>query len=626
MKKIDGIAKSVNDILKGNRYSIDYYQREYRWEFKQLQELVNDLTGRFSDAWDSAHERSEVEKYPYYFLGSIIVSEKDSASFIVDGQQRLTSLTLLLTYLRRLQDQRAVQVPIDDLLMVEKYGKKSFNLDVADRTECMTSLFETGRFSPPPEASESVQTLVARYDELDDTFPEELRGDALPFFIDWLIYRVQIVQITAYTDDDAYTIFETMNDRGLKLTPADMLKGYLLSNITEGTARATANDSWRKRMLELGSLHKDGDSDFIKTWFRSQYAEKIRERKKAARPEDWDRIGTEFHRWVRNDAVRLGLSSQGTFYDFVMKDMDFYSRQYLRVAKASTGESTPSGLEHIGYNADRGFTLQHQLLLAPLQPEDSQETVDQKLALVARYVDILLAWRIWNWRSIAYSTMSYAMFVVMKDIRGLSAEDLAVRLHSLLLSETETFDSNNRFRMHQQNRFQVHRFLARLTDYVAVQSGGASRYRELTNAANVRYEVEHIWADHPEQYLDEFPQTHDFSEHRNLIGGLLLLPKSFNASYNDDAYESKLQHYLTQNLLARSLHSQCYEKNPGFVQFIKKGNLPFKPYDSFTKTANLERGELYRDLAKRIWNPDDLLGLGASSGSGTTSGGASTDA
>jgi uncharacterized protein with ParB-like and HNH nuclease domain len=607
LKKIDGIAKSVNDILKGNRYSIDYYQREYKWESKQLHELVNDLTGRFSEAWDPAHERDQVEKYPYYFLGSIIISEKDSVPFIVDGQQRLTSLTLLLTFLRRLQENRPDQVPIDDLLMVEKYGKKSFNLDVPDRTECMTALFENGQFTPLDGASESVQTLAARYDELEDVFPEDLRDEALPFFIDWLIYRVQIVQITAYTDDDAYTIFETMNDRGLKLTPADMLKGYLLSNIAEGSPRAKANDQWRRRMLELGSLDKDGDSDFLKTWLRSQYAQKIRERKKAAKPEDWDRIGTEFHRWVRNDAARLGLTQKTDFYNFVTRDLDFYSRQYLRVVKASTWKDTADGLEFIGYNADRGFTLQHQLLLSPLAPEDSDGVVLTKLELVGRYLDILLAWRIWNFRSIAYSTMSYAMFLVMRDIRRLSVNDLAQHLHKLLAAESETFDSNDRFRMHQQNRFQVQRFLARVTDYVSVQSGEGSRYRELTNAAKVRYEVEHIWADHPEQHAAEFPQTHSFVEHRNLIGGLLLLPKSFNASYSDDPYEKKQPHYLTQNLLARSLHPQCYEKNPGFIRFIKETDLPFKSYDSFTKASNLERYELYRQIAKLIWNPEDLL-------------------
>lgn len=609
MKKIDGIAKSVNDILKGNRYSIDYYQREYKWEPKQLKELVNDLTGKFSEAWDPTHERSQVEKYPYYFLGSIIISEKDSVPFIVDGQQRLTSLTLLLTFLRRLQGERHDQVLIDDLLMVEKYGKKSFNLDVADRVSCMTALFESGTCTPTQHASESVRNLAARYDELNDVFPEELREDALPFFIDWLIYRVQIVQITAYTDDDAYTIFETMNDRGLKLTPADMLKGYLLANISDGPLRAAANDQWRHRMLELGDLDRDGDSDFLKTWLRSQYALKIRERKKAAKPEDWDRIGTEFHRWLRGEAKRVGLTKSAGFYDFISTDLDFYSRQYIRVVNAATWKQTSPGLEFIGYNADRGFTLQHQLLLAPLAPDDSDHVVETKLELVGRYLDILLAWRTWNSRSIAYSTMSYAMFVVMRDIRQLSVIELAKRLHASLLTESETFESNDHLRLHQQNRFQVHRLLARITEYVSLQSGEAPKYRELTNATKVRYEVEHIWADHAERHTEEFAHAHDFGEHRNLIGDLLLLPKSFNASYNDDEYEKKLPHYLSQNILARSLHSQGYEKSPGFMHFVKKTNLPFKPYTSFKKKDVIERGHLYREIAQKIWDPADLLSV-----------------
>lgn len=607
MKKIDGIAKSVSEILKGNKYSIDYYQREYKWASKQLQELVNDLTSKFEEAWDPAHERAQVERYPYYFLGSIIISEKDSVPYIVDGQQRLTSLTLLLTFLRRLQQGREDEVAIDDLILSVKYGKKSFNLEVSDRDDCMSALFEHGEFEPDDNASDSVTTLVARYDELEDVFPEELRGEALPFFIDWLQHRVQIVQITAYTDDDAYTIFETMNDRGLKLTPADMLKGYLLSNIADGEPRVKANNLWRRRLQALAERDKDADSDFLKTWLRSQYASKIRERKKAAKPEDWDRIGTEFHRWLRDDAPRIGLKNPPGFLDFVLTDFDFYSRQYLRILDAASWRSHTDGLQFIGYNADQGFTLQHQLMLAPLRPGESTEVIDTKLELVGRYVDTLLAWRIWNYRSIAYSTMQYAMFIVMRDIRGLGVEDLAQKLHSSLTKESETFDSNDHLRVHQQNRHQLHRILARITEYVGVQSGEAPKYRELTNNMKVRYEVEHIWANHPERHSDEFPHAHDFGEHRNLIGDLVLLPKSFNASYNDDPYERKLPHYLTQNLLVRSLHPQCYEKNPGFVQFVQSTGLPLRPHESFRAADVVERGNLYREIAKRIWNPGDLL-------------------
>jgi Protein of unknown function DUF262/Protein of unknown function (DUF1524) len=607
MKKIDGLAKTVNDILKGNRYSIDYYQREYKWEPKQLQELVNDLTGKFSEAWDPSHEREQVEKYPYYFLGSIIISEKDSVPFIVDGQQRLTTLTLLLTFLRHLQADRDEQVPIDDLLMVEKYGKKSFNLDVPDRVTCMTALVENGEYTPNDTSSESVRNLAARYQELEGLFPEDLRRDALLFFIDWLIYRVQLVQITAYTDDDAYTIFETMNDRGLKLTPADMLKGYLLAKMADGAPRTKANDLWRQRMLQLGDLEKDADSDFLKTWLRSQYANKIRERRKNARPEDWDRIGTEFHRWLRGEAKNIGLARQSDFYDFVNRDLDYFSHQYRRVVEAASWQANDPRLAYIGYNADRGFTLQHQVLLAPLTTSDSDDVATTKMELVARYLDILLAWRVWNFRILAYSTMSYAMFVVMRDIRGLSVPDLATHLNALLVAETETFHSNDRLYVHQQNRYQLQLLLARITDYLGVQSGEASRYRELTNATGVRYEVEHIWADHYERHEDEFAHPHEFGEHRNLIGDLLLLPKSFNASYNDDPYEKKLPHYLEQNILARSLHSQSYENNPGFLRFVHSSGIPFKPYETFTKADIVERGQLYRDIAQLIWNPNDLL-------------------
>ncbi|WP_413914730.1 hypothetical protein [Candidatus Skiveiella danica] len=94
-----------------------------------------------------------------------------------------------------------------------------------------------------------------------------------------------------------------------------------------------------------------------------------------------------------------------------------------------------TGLEHIFYNAQHGFTLQNMLLLAPLTPDDNAATVDLKLGLTARYVDILLTWRLWNFRSIAYSTMQYAMFLVMRDIRGLPPAALATKLRESLARE-----------------------------------------------------------------------------------------------------------------------------------------------------------------------------------------------
>jgi len=606
-RTIDGVAKTIAEVLEKKKYSIDYYQREYKWETKQLAELVADLTSKFLQIYEPDHARRDVANYAGYYLGSIIISQKGAQPFIVDGQQRLTSLTLFLTYLRRLQQGREDLVNVDELIYSEKFGEKSFNLDVADRIDCMDALFEHGEYDSPADAPESVRTLVSRYAELDGLFPEELRGQALAFFIDWFKDRVQLVQITAYSDDDAYAIFETMNDRGLKLTPADMLKGYLLANMEDGKSRTKANELWRKRLRILDDRVEDAGSDFLKTWLRSQYSTKIRERRKGAKAEDWDRIGTEFHRWLRNAHEAIGLSTKEAFYDFVAKDFEFYGEQYARVLDAASGPAdATSRLRFIRYNADLGFTLQNQLLLAPLVVGESQETSDRKLELVGRFTDILVSRRIWNFKAIAYSTMSYAMFTVMKDIRSLSISDLATTLREYLLKMDETFDFDGLY-VHQQNRGQLHHLLARMTDHLTVASGQASNYVELTNGAKVRYEVEHVWANHFERHTDEFQHEADFARHRNRIGDLLLLPKQFNASYNDDSYEQKLPHYFGQNLLASSLNSLSYEKNPGFLAYVKASGLPFQSYDEFKAAAVVERTSLYGHLAKLVWNPDDLL-------------------
>src|SRR5690554_4875174 len=115
MKEILGKAKTVRELLKGVKYTIDYYQREYKWKDKQIIELLDDLSGKFLEDYDPDHERRKVSDYSNYFLGSIIISKKDSANFIVDGQQRLTSLSLLLIYLRNLQSTQPEQINIDEM-------------------------------------------------------------------------------------------------------------------------------------------------------------------------------------------------------------------------------------------------------------------------------------------------------------------------------------------------------------------------------------------------------------------------------------------------------------------------------------------------------------------------------
>jgi hypothetical protein len=608
-REIDGKGRTIRELLAGRKYSIDYYQREYKWQQKQVAELIDDLAAKFLESHEEGNERSAVAEYGHYFLGSIIVSDKDGQKFIIDGQQRLTTLTLLLIFLQHRLTDSEQKGQIADLIFSQKYGKRSFNLDIPERTPCMEALY-AGEDFPEADASESVGNILARYADLEEQFPEELAGAALPYFVDWLIENVHLIEITAYSDGDAYTIFETMNDRGLSLTPADMLKGYLLANITDGERRTRASRVWKERVQAMAEIGKDEDADGIKSWLRSQYAESIRERKRGAEPQDFDLIGTEFHRWVRDHEDRLGLTASAEFARFIERDFAFYGRWYERLRRA--GETLTPGLECVHFNAQHNFTLQYPVLLAPLRVDDDEASALRKLRVVAAWLDILIHRRIWNWRAIDYSTMQYAMFLAMRDVRGKSAPELAALLRERLDAERETFAGNDRFRLHGMNGRQIHRLLARMTDFVETRSGMASRYAEYAQRGRKGYEIEHIWADHPERHADEFAHPSEFAEYRNRIGGLLLLPKSFNASYGDLPYADKRGHYLGQNLLARSLHEQAYDHNPGFRRFIEESGLPFRAHAEFKKADLDARQELYRALAERIWSPERLAQEAAS--------------
>lgn len=603
MKEIKGKEKSIRMLLENARFSIEYYQREYKWQTKHLRELLEDLTEKFSESYEEGDERSAIQKYENYFLGSIILCEKNGSKYIIDGQQRLTTITLLLIYLKNRINNEKQKMKLANLIFSDVYGKESFNIDVEDRKDCMNALFSDAPYDTT-KIKESIQNIIDRYNEIGNLLPDDFDENVLIFFSDWLLQNVYLVEITAYADEDAYTIFETMNDRGLSLNPLDMLKGFLLASIEDTDKRNKAVDIWKSWSEKLRALGKDEDSDAFKTWLRSQYAQSIRERKRGATAKDFDKIGTEFHRWLKDNTSIIKLDKSDDFYNFIYKDLQFYVREFINLKNAA--QNITAGIEPVFYNAKLAFTLQYPLLLAPLCAFDSEDVIKKKFYVVSSYIDIIIARRIWNFKSIAYSTMQYAMFTVMKEIRNKSLNELVPILTKKLNDEEVTFASNDRLRLHQQNRYYIHHLLARITDFLETSSGMPSRYTEYVAEGKNRYEIEHIWADHSERHTDEFAHAADFAEYRNHIGGLLLLPKSFNSSYGDLIYKDKLPHYFGQNLLAKSLHPECYIHHPGFIKFRDDVGLPFKAYPVFKKQDMDERQNLYAMLAEIIWSPERL--------------------
>jgi len=604
MQDIKGYDRSIQELLSSRSYSIEYYQREYEWGKKQLQELVDDLTECFLSSYEPGHDSKMVANYNHYFLGSVVVSEHGATRQVVDGQQRLTSLLILLIYLNNLQCNIKQKVIIDHLIYTDEFGEKKFKLDVPERNDCMEGFFTETPFTLPENASQSVRNLVNRYQDLEDIFPKELQEEALPLFIYWLIHKVKLIEIVAFQDEDAYMIFETMNDRGLSLSPTDMLKGFLLANIDDLTKRNEAEMQIKEMIYALEKHGKETESDFFKTWLRSQYATEIRERKKDAKPKDFDLMGTEYHRWIRNQAEQIGLKSNDDFYQFIMKKLRYFGDLYLKLLDAS--KSITPGLESIRFNSDVGFTLQHHVILAAADPSDDSDVSIAKARLVSVFLDIWLNLRIWNSKSINYTTMQYAVFLVMKNIRRKSLEEIRTILHARLSKELEEINFMTIPRLKKSKTKNIHIHLARFADWLERESGEPGHYEDYFQPGQNVYEVEHIFANHYDHYQKQFHQMADFDYARNKIGALLLLRKKDNASLSDMTYAQKLPHYLKGNILAQSLHGSAYQNNPGFVQTINKHNLPFKPHQEFTRDDIELRSKLYSSLAELVWSLDRL--------------------
>ena len=182
---IDAVERTVKNLLNEQKYSIDFYQREYSWQTKQVQELLEDLEAKFLVSYREHHTRDYVRNYGQYFLGSIVVTQKMGRQAIVDGQQRLTTLTLLLIYLNNLQIEKAVpeddRVSVSPLIYSTQYGARSFNLDVPDRTECMNALFAGKTFVPGENIS--VRNLLERYQDVKRSFLRVCEATPFPILL-----------------------------------------------------------------------------------------------------------------------------------------------------------------------------------------------------------------------------------------------------------------------------------------------------------------------------------------------------------------------------------------------------------------------------------------------------------
>lgn len=603
MKKIEGSPKNLKQLLQNTKYSIHYYQREYMWQRKHIEELIDDLTSEFLDNYKVGDARQAVADYGAYFMGSIVLAGRENA--IIDGQQRFSSLTLLLIYLNnRLKKIGQSYNMIETMIFSESFGTKSFNINVEERQECMEAIFNNKDFDTTGYG-ESVKNLYGRYTDIESIFPEDITDDMLLHFCDWLAEKVFFIEIVATTEQDAHKVFVTMNDRGLSLTSTEMLKGYLLSEIKNDSTREKMNGLWKEKVLALKKDDDKGDETFIKAWLRAHYAETIRETKAGAINKDFDLIGGSFHKWVRDEREKVGLVSSDDFELFIKKFAKF-AEVYQKIREAETVFSEET--KYVYYNAQVYFTLQPQLLLAPICYEDPWPVIIEKINLTARFIDILIVSRVTNYRSVDYSTIKNYVFNVTKDIRLCDVPTLKKKLQqhydNLEFKPEETLPD---FGLNTFTKKYIKNILARVTSYIEENTGVASNYCNYMNIQTKNpFEIEHIITNHYEWFTSEYADQEDFRRWRNSIGALLLLHKSINASLNDARYDYKLSKYCSNegNIYTESLGGLAYQNNPKFKQFIADNHLNFKPYEQFGKSEISERVLLLVQLVRLVWNDE----------------------
>lgn len=614
MQKIDK-TDTLKTILSGRKYTVDYFQREYRWGEKQIEQMLTDFQNTFEEFYDpNDHDTlKEVMNYGFYYMGCIICTGS-SVKKIIDGQQRLTSLTLLIIYLNNLQKETVqddnLLVSLNDLIYSKAFGEKSFNLDVEERISCMQALLQQDKNFVAD--NESAQNMLDRYRDIEDLFPDELKGEALPYFITWLIEKVLLLEIDTPSEDEAHTIFLTMNDRGLSLNSAEMMKAYIIQQVAEED-RIEVNRQWQEninRIKAASSYDTSGmvntqEVEFISIWLRAKYANSIRDTKRGARDEDYELLGDKFHTWVRNNAhSAMNLVKSKDFKDFVLTEMTRATDIYLRMKEY--GNKLTPGYEEVFYNANRDLTYQTMLALAAIKNDDTEDIVAKKIRMTAKFVDDFATIRILNFKKVNWNTNKYLLFHVMQDIRNEDIKKIGMVFVRTLRRMDVTIEGITRFSLNQFSRRYMLHILARFTSYVNVLMGNPSHFEEYVDRERKgnTYDIEHILPDKYDDYQESFSDYDDFESARDRIGNLILLTRDKNRSYQDMKYAEKVQKYTGDNVLAQSLNDVAYSHNPQFLTVAEKYG--FKAISDFGKQSIADRAEIYMRLAGDIWNPNDI--------------------
>lgn len=242
--------ESINTAFSAS-YVIPEYQREYVWESRQVRQLMEDLL----DAYNN-------DKNKAYFLGTIVTCSASGHFELVDGQQRLTTFFITLCIIKKLYAEYGVATGfIDQLICGESINQMGIpvtqyrlELQHQDVTNCLELIAAGGE---RPQGLSKTGGRLFGAAEIIENFMRDSFSDFASFgpFVGFLLHQSSFVRIDTQNVVDALKMFETINERGKNLSPIDLLKNMLFSNVEPGQF-AALNTEWKSVIDTLERINE----------------------------------------------------------------------------------------------------------------------------------------------------------------------------------------------------------------------------------------------------------------------------------------------------------------------------------------------------------------------------------
>lgn len=276
MSNKSGIELDIVGIgyqLRNFRFIVPRYQRSYAWKREHIEDLYKDIY--------SAIDISQKE----YFLGSIVVSKDDNNSEVIDGQQRLATISILIAAIRNYYRDESDLDSVADIEKAYLFNRDfetkeklpRLQLGKADNDYFQKTIIQSENgmtldFYKPKESHEKIKLALQIAEDFVKTIikPNQNPHLVLSKFLKYIDENVKVIRVDVPTYSDAFTIFETLNARGLDLTESDLIKNHLFSTAKDRIDEV--ENKWVSMTATIETVEKEQEVvSFIKYFYASKF-------------------------------------------------------------------------------------------------------------------------------------------------------------------------------------------------------------------------------------------------------------------------------------------------------------------------------------------------------------------